>query len=65
MDRARAVNGAMRALEIEGFVFGENEKADFAALATRKISYSGMLKKIDDNLAKLRKEKPEAFLGEG
>lgn len=62
LNRDCAVRGAMRSLEIEGFTFTKDEKSDFDNLATGKISHLDMLKKIDNNYQKLKKENPKAFL---
>jgi hypothetical protein len=64
MDREKAVRGAIRSTEMEGFVFTEMEKADFDKLAKGEISYEDMLKKSDVSLERLKREKPEAFLEE-
>lgn len=64
MDREKAVRGAIRSTEMEGFVFTEKEKADFNKLAKGEISYEEMLKKSDESLERLKREKPEAFLEE-
>lgn len=64
MTRKQSVKYAMHSMELEGFVYTEEEKALFDRLANGEIEPEDIRKFAAEKLAKLRKEKPEAFVEE-
>lgn len=64
MDIKKAVEGAMKSMEMEGFTFTEEEKALFEKVKNGELTTDDILRISDERIAKLRKEKPEIFTKE-
>jgi hypothetical protein len=64
LNREEAVNGAVSSVEMEGFVFTDDQKYFLSKLAKGEISHDDVFIFIQDGIKKLRKERPEIFTKE-
>ncbi len=62
MNRKEAVQQAIHSMELEGFVFTEEEQSVFEKLANGEISCDDVRKIAAEKLAQWKKEKPEIFI---
>ena len=62
MDRAKAVEGAMASMRMEGFVYTDEEIILFEKLANGEISHAELRKIFDEQLKNMRKDNPQFFV---
>lgn len=61
MNRKAAVQQSIHSMEMEGFVFSNEDKAIFEKLAKGDISHADVRKIAAEKLKRWQKENPEAF----
>lgn len=64
LSRKESVKYAMHSMELEGYVYTEAEKELFDRLAKGEIEPEDIRKFADEELARLKREKPEVFVKE-
>lgn len=64
MDKKRAVKSAMASMEMEGFVYTEEEKSVFDKLGKGEITGGDIREMVAKKVAKLKIDRPECFTNE-
>ena len=61
MDKAKAVKEVIASMEMEGFVFTEEELAIFEKIEKGEMSSDDLRRLAEAKIAKWKKESPETF----
>ena len=64
MDRKKAVESAVSSMEMEGYIFDEEEKSLLEKIKTCELPVSALSDLANKRVEQLRKDRPEIFVPE-